>query len=296
MDKKLNDNIFCIAGFRTVIRIKDSASSNLIPSFEPFRVPYGECAGEDLFTLTEDDTIRRKKGAELIGTFSTGNGDTTVEKFDDGGYQFVIRNIDGNDCCLLQSNKDFDSCTCALNGTMIMRSYGLNNALMFMFAFSGSRKEALLIHASLVKKGKYGYAFIAKSGTGKSTHTSLWLKHIEGSELMNDDNPVIRIIDDIPYVYGSPWSGKTPCYRNVKAELGAVVRIDRAKENSIDREKPISAFASLLPSCSSMKWEPAIYRAICDNITKLIEKTPVYTLHCKPDKEAALLCYKTIVR
>ncbi len=296
MVTKLYENKFCVAGFRIGISLLGNDAFNLIPSFEPFRVLDGEYSGEELFCLTENDTIKRKKNAELIGTFSTGNGDTTVEKFDDGGYQFVIRDIRGYDCCLLQANKDFDSCTCALNGTMNMRRYGLNNALMFMFAFSGSRKQALLVHASLVRNGDFGYAFIAKSGTGKSTHSSLWLKHIPGSELMNDDNPIIRIVDNVPYIYGSPWSGKTPCYRNIKAKLGAVVRIDRAKENSIDKNKPVSAFASLLPSCSSMKWEPVIYRAICDNVTSLIEKTPIYTLHCRPDKEAALLCYKNIVR
>ena len=71
---------------------------------------------------------------------------------------------------------------------------------------------------------------------------------------MNDDNPIVRLIDGEAWIYGSPWSGKTPCYRNIKARLGAITRIDRAKENSVDKPSPIEAFASLLPSCSSMKW------------------------------------------
>ncbi len=58
---------------------------------------------------------------------------------------------------------------------------------------------------------------------------------------MNDDNPIIRFIDGEPYIYGSPWSGKTPCYRNVKAKLGAITRIDRDSSNWVERLSPIEA-------------------------------------------------------
>ena len=167
---------------------------------------------------------------------------------------------------------------------------------MLIFAFAGSRQDTLLIHASLVRQNGYGYAFTAKSGTGKSTHVSLWLRHIPGCDLMNDDNPIVRIIDGQPYIYGGPWSGKTPCYRNVKARLGAITRIDRAPANSVDRLAPIDAFASLLPSCSSMKWDEDIFRRICNTVTKIVETTPIYTLHCLPNQEAAILCNKTISR
>ena len=118
----------------------------------------------------------------------------------------------------------------------------------------------------------------------------MWLRHIPGSDLMNDDNPIVRLIDGEAWIYGSPWSGKTPCYRNIKARLGAITRIDRAKENSVDKPSPIEAFASLLPSCSSMKWDSAIYNAVCDTITKIVETGRIYTLHCLPNKEAAEVC------
>lgn len=144
------------------------------------------------------------------------------------------------------------------------------------------------------RQNGYGYAFIAKSGTGKSTQVSLWLRYIKGCDLMNDDNPIIRITDGKPYIYGGPWSGKTPCYRNVKAPLGAITRIDRAKQNSIEKLPPVQAFASFLPSCSAMKWDIDIYNHICNTITKVVETTAIYTLHCLPDKEAALLCHRTI--
>ena len=269
----------------------------LLPSFVSFAT--NPCAEDELFFhLTVDDALRpvSKEHRERIRKFDTGNGETVVDLIDDGGYQYIIKDIKSAECALLLSNKDFTECRCALNGNYSMRSFGLNNALMLIFAFAGSRQDTLLIHASLVRQNGYGYAFTAKSGTGKSTHVSLWLRHIPGCDLMNDDNPIVRIIDGQPYIYGGPWSGKTPCYRNVKARLGAITRIDRAPANSVDRLAPIDAFASLLPSCSSMKWDEDIFRRICNTVTKIVETTPIYTLHCLPNKEAAILCNKTISR
>ena len=270
--------------------------TRLLPSFAPFEIE-GRHEEESLFfQLTVDDTMRPepKERRERIRKFDTGNGETVVDLVDDGGYQYIIKDINGAECCLLRSDKEFRRCRCALNGNYNMRSFGLNNALMLIFAFAGSRHDTLLIHASLVRQNGYGYAFIAKSGTGKSTHVSLWLRHLPGCDLMNDDNPIVRIIDGEAYIFGGPWSGKTPCYRNVKARLGAITRIDRAPANSIERLAPIEAFASFLPSCSSMKWDEDIFNRICNTVTKIIETTAIYTLHCLPNEEAAILCNKTI--
>ena len=270
--------------------------TRLLPSFAPFEIE-GRHEEETLFfQLTVDDTMRPepKERRERIRKFDTGNGETVVDLVDDGGYQYIIKDINGAECCLLRSDKEFRRCRCALNGNYNMRSFGLNNALMLIFAFAGSQHDTLLIHASLVRQNGYGYAFIAKSGTGKSTHVSLWLRHLPGCDLMNDDNPIVRIIDGEAYIFGGPWSGKTPCYRNVKARLGAITRIDRAPANSIERLAPIEAFASFLPSCSSMKWDEDIFNRICNTVTKIIETTAIYTLHCLPNEEAAILCNKTI--
>lgn len=277
------------AGFQNDLR--------LLPSFAPFRTEESE--GRPLFfRLRIDDTLRPvpKEQRERIRKFDTGNGETVVDLLSDGGYQYIIKDICGRECCLLRTNKDFNECECALKGNYNMRSFGLNNALMLIFAFAGSRQDTLLIHASLVRQNGYGYAFIAKSGTGKSTHVSLWLRHLPGCDLMNDDNPIVRIIDGEAFIFGGPWSGKTPCYRNVKARLGAITRIDRAESNSIEKLPPIEAFASFLPSCSSMKWDEDIFNRICNTVTKIVETTGIYTLHCLPNEEAAVICHDAIAR
>ena len=294
----MESKTFLIAGLKVNITFCDSDKNDmsLLPSFSTF-LTEDDAVDDYFFKLTVDDSLRPAKDKQLVRKFDTGNGDTLVYQLPDGGYQYIIRDIHGRDCSLLITNERFTECRCALNGDWVMRSFGLNDALMLVFAFAGSYRQTMLIHASCIMLDGYGYPFIAQSGTGKSTHSSLWLKHIEGAELLNDDNPIIRILDDgMPYIYGSPWSGKTPCYRNRRARLGAVTRIDRAPQNSIERLKPVYAFAALLPACSSMKWDTSIYRNLGDAVTRIIETTPIYTLHCRPDEEAARLSCATLMK
>ena len=291
---------FRIAGLYVKIIFLPSQrnSVSLIPSFQPFACK--EVADSDLFfQIDVDDNLRPvpKDQRSLIRDFDTGNGNIIVYQLTDGGYQYVIKDINGYSCALLITNKNFVHCHCALNGNYDMRSFGLNSVLMLAFAFAGASRSVLLIHASLVRHRGWGYPFIAKSGTGKSTQVSSWLRYIPDCDLMNDDNPIIRILDDgKPYIFGSPWSGKTPCYRNVMAPLGAITRIDRADKNWVERLNPVEAFTSFLPSCSSMKWDIDIYRKICDTVTRVVETVPIYTLHCLPDKEAAMVCNRAIAR
>ena len=291
---------FRIAGLYVKIIFLPSQrnSVSLIPSFQPFSCK--EVADSDLFfQIDVDDNLRPvpKDQRSLIRDFETGNGNIIVYQLADGGYQYVIKDINGYSCALLITNKNFVHCHCALNGNYDMRSFGLNSVLMLAFAFAGASRSVLLIHASLVRHRGWGYPFIAKSGTGKSTQVSSWLRYIPDCDLMNDDNPILRILDDgKPYIFGSPWSGKTPCYRNVMAPLGAVTRIDRADENWVERLNPVEAFTSFLPSCSSMKWDIDIYRKICDTVTRVVETVPIHTLHCLPDKEAAMVCNRAIAR
>ena len=187
----------------------------------------------------------------------------------------------------------FDKDAYAWRGAAAL-GFGQNNAQRLAYAFASAPHSTLLMHASVVRNDGTGYLFLGKSGTGKSTHTRLWLKYIPGSDLMNDDNPVVRVENGIAYVYGSPWSGKTPCYRNVVAPVGGFVQLQQCPENAIRRENVLGSFASLLPSISTMKWDKRIYTAHCDTISELIRTTPLYHLGCLPDEAAARLSYHTL--
>ena len=264
----------------------------ILPSYEPFETP--RLTNNLLFSLTVDDTFYPTERGETIGEFDCGAADFGVYRLADGTYQILISPPGGQYCGLVQASPDFSRATIATRGEDTTRTFAVNNALMLVYAFAAATKGTLLIHASVIKNNHHGYLFLGKSGTGKSTHSSLWLKHIESSELLNDDKPIITVNENGATVYGSPWSGKTPCYKNDSAKIGAFVRIKQESINHIEREGALQAFAVLLPSISTMKWDKRIYDGICDSVVQLVERTPLYTLGCRPDQEAAEICHAAI--
>ena len=173
----------------------------------------------------------------------------------------------------------------------------IDNALMVLYALATADKGTALFHSSTVSYDDHAYMFLGKSGTGKSTHSSLWLKHIEGTALVNDDNPVVRVFDDgTARVYGSPWSGKTPCYRNVSYPLGGIVELSQAPYNRIRRLPGIQAYAALVPSISGKRWDAQIADGLHHTENALAMTVPVWHLECLPDADAAQTCWEKVKR
>ena len=171
----------------------------------------------------------------------------------------------------------------------------VDNALMVLYALATAASGTVLFHAAVVSHEGKGYMFLGPSGTGKSTHARLWLKYIDGTALVNDDNPVVRLAaDGLPVVYGSPWSGKTPCYRNVSYPLGGIVLLSQAPYNNIHRLGGIHAYASLVASISGKRWDSRVADGLHATENALASTVPVWHLECLPDEEAAKLCHAQI--
>ena len=248
-----------------------------------------------LFRVIVDDSFKFDELGHEIGQFDCGGSNHGVYLLPNGAYQFVVTDVNGVLCCHMQSTPDFKEIKVAIKGkTWIQRNFGLNNAMMMAYAFATAEKMTMLMHASVIRCDGYGYLMTAPSGTGKSTHTRLWYDNIPGCDLMNDDNPVVRVVDGKAIIYGSPWSGKTPCYRNIQAPIGAIVRIQQRPKNEIQKLGPVESFTVLLPAMSNMKWDSRVYKGICDGITGLIEHCNLYELGCLPNGEAAILCHDTV--
>ena len=222
-------------------------------NYEPF-----ECeGGEPLFSLIEDSGVAPEytevsQVAYIICGHDASGNDV---------YEFMGRAKSG--VCLICS-KDHRE------GRLIMTDGShkgmLDTALKMLFSLATAVKDTLIIHAVAVSCEGKGYMFIGPSGTGKSTHARLWLKHIDGTELVNDDWPVVR--DGV--VYGSPWSGKkTPCYRNVSIPIGVIVNLSQASYNKIHRLSGIEAYLNLYERIYDEPWS----RCIAENIAEGLHQT-----------------------
>ena len=106
------------------------------------------------------------------------------------------------------------------------------------FAFSNSILDfnGFCLHSSAVSVDNKAVLFSAPCGTGKSTHTRLWTEYFgkEKAVIINDDKPAIRLVDDVFYVYGTPWSGKNNIHTNIKVPLQAIVFIRQSEENYVE--------------------------------------------------------------
>ena len=166
----------------------------------------------------------------------------------------------------------------------------LNNFIMIAYTIATSSLKTLKLHASVIEKKGKALLFLGKSGTGKSTHSRLWQEFVPESTLLNDDEPVVRICNDGGVkVFGTPWSGKTPCYRNISAEVKAIVCLSQSPENKLTRLEGIQAFSSVVQSCSVLRSNKKNKDLVFDNVASLIEIVPVYRLYCRPDREAVSL-------
>jgi hypothetical protein len=151
------------------------------------------------------------------------------------------------------------------------------------------------VHSSVIVHGRRAVMFLGESGTGKSTHTRLWLKYIAGSALLNDDSPIVRSLDGVPTVFGSPWSGKTHCYHNRRFPIAAVVRLSQAPHNKISRLGRLQALGALLPSCPpQFARDEQLMDGLVAVISSVIGAVPVYHLECLPDQGAAQLVFDTV--
>ncbi len=210
-------------------------------------------------------------------------------------YRCTIKSEDG--CCSWEmlSSKDFRYARIFASGPHSEESSILNWMLMVTYGQAVLSFNTILLHASVIEQDGQGYAFLGKSGTGKSTHSCLWLTHIPNAALLNDDNPAISMEQDgTVMIYGTPWSGKTPCYKNQGVPLKGLVRLKQGSVNEWKSLSRIEALMTILPSCTAIRWNRQLYNGMVNHLEKVVENVRIGQLTCLPDRAAAQLCYQKL--
>lgn len=171
----------------------------------------------------------------------------------------------------------------------------LRFGLWFVLNIATTTQRVAAVHSSVIVKDGRAVMFLGESGTGKSTHTRLWRENIEGATLLNDDSPLIGFADGKPTVYGSPWSGKTPCYKNEQYPLRAIVRLSQAPHNKIRRIKGVAAIGALLPSLPpAFAFDEGLKEMMFEILSRVLASAEVYHLECLPNADAAKVVHQTL--
>lgn len=155
-------------------------------------------------------------------------------------------------------------------------------------------KDAFFLHSSAVAVDGYGFAFTGPCGAGKSTHSALWRKYFGSRAIpVNDDKPVLRVIDDTVFVCGTPFSGKHDINSNTMVPLCGICVLKQAKENSIVRLKPIEATAIIMEQ--TLRCDEADKMAsLLSLLDTTLQHVPVYRLSCNISFEAVELAFNTL--
>ncbi|MCH5303959.1 MAG: hypothetical protein J1E41_03765 [Ruminococcus sp.] len=155
--------------------------------------------------------------------------------------------------------------------------------------------DAFFFHCSSIAVDNKAIMFTAQSGTGKSTHRNLWLKNYgDKVTVINDDKPIIRKVDGVFYVYGTPWQGKEGMGLNIRVPAHSLCFLSRSEKNYIG---PISTsdVVSKVLNQTVRPTETELMGNLLDLLDGFLNQVNCYDLRVNMDDEAAKLAYNEIV-
>lgn len=281
--------IYCIASEHIVLYTPaPEVTASLLPNYEPFRVAELPVGVEPLFTFTGSVDLDAKKRIALLEDKTSDGVRAQVYHTDDRQLLLELT-IDRRHqaLCVDRSWRTIVSDVLLDDPSAAVF---INRLIMIAFGVAVAPHRTLKMHASVTVLNGQALLFLGVSGTGKSTHSRLWRKFVPGATLLNDDEPIVRVLEDGEVrVYGCPWSGSTPCYKNELARVKAFVYLYQAPENKLSRLRGRDSFDAIYSSSAFLHSDKVRHLAMFDTVADVLERIPVYRLDCRPDEEAVSL-------
>jgi hypothetical protein len=171
---------------------------------------------------------------------------------------------------------------------------GISKSVLFELVGPISKYDAFFLHASAVVLDNKAYLFTAPMGVGKSTHTSLWCDFFKGNAfIINDDKPVIRLVNEDFFVFGDPWATDKNIQVNTSARIAGLCFIERSSNNWIEKVDPGIMLPSLLQRIFLPNEEE--YRInILHLLDVFVKKIPFYKMGCNISYEAVKKSYEAM--
>lgn len=284
-----NEYFFSVAGLLFSVALPCGWDvETLLPSFRPFLCG-ARHEGEQIFRLATVTLpfVNDGKHAELLDESRNDMGHVCLLRCT-GGYRIEIDY--GDAVHIMTADSGFTHATAFLLPSDPFLGMVLSSMLRIMYAQAVLVHGGVSVHASCVCLEGRGYLFLGKSGTGKSTHARQWMETFPGCSLLNDDNPVLRIKDNLLTAHGTPWSGKTHCYKNESRPVAGIARLQQSSDNRFLHLDGPEAFAVLLPSCSAVRRDTRLQDALHETLIRITDLVPIGLMECRPVHEAALRC------
>lgn len=167
------------------------------------------------------------------------------------------------------------------------------HALRFAFLIAAQQHGMFVIHSASILYKEKAWLFSGCSGTGKSTHTSLWNK-LYNTPVLNGDLNIINIKDSLPIIYGLPWCGTSGIFTTGSYHLGGIIFLRQAAVNNVKTLTGNDKALSVMQRLVSPSWDATLLQKNLDFAESIIQKIPVYRLDCTKEPEAASVIKNTI--
>ena len=211
------------------------------------------------------------------------------------GSTYIFHTPDDAITCLIINN-DYSKCTFSLDPVYLdkltdpeIRSNVCGEVMINIRKVLTGRlalEKGICTHSCVVNYNDHGILFSAVTETGKSTHAHLWQEVFPETEIVNGDNGFCRIIDDRPVVFGTPWCGDSYEYINKSVPIKAIVFLEQAQKNSIERLNELDSFLHLAARCYIPFWDRELVIKTLDTVELLTQKVNCYLLKCLPNHDA----------
>ncbi len=151
----------------------------------------------------------------------------------------------------------------------------------------------IVFHGAVISYGGKGYLFTAPSGTGKTTHISLWRDYIDGVEIVNGDKPILRIENGEAEAFATPYSGKEGYQNGKSIMLSGLCIIKRGTENKIKKVNAGSVLSEIMNQVYLPYEAEAVVKTL-DLLDALFKAVPVYVLECDISREAVKTSFEAL--
>lgn len=157
-----------------------------------------------------------------------------------------------------------------------------------------SIRNGIMIHSALIDVNGKGIMFIGPSGIGKTTQAELWMKYRDAI-IINGDMALVHEENGSFRGYGCPW-GRSPYCENRDVILSAIIVLEQANENSIEKLHGIKLVERAMKNIYLPHWYKPGVEAVMETVDHLLCNVPVYLLKCRPDEEAVALVERTVLK
>lgn len=271
---------FQIAGLRIEAKFNHSSVNEpvIIPgSFMAFEKNFD---GEPDIRFTIDLTQSVQRGKELFRADNFMRN--VIYESGPDAWEWVWVKQNGEDGLDFRVSKDFSDVLLVKNDSF---QGNLMVELGFLFFYAMLSRDSCVLHGIIMEYEGRGILVLARSGTGKSTHTRMW-RDEENALIINGDRCLCRKVDGKWFAYGMPWCGTSGECVNRRVAISDIVFLDRGAKNTVVPMSQFEATMRLMECIKAPTWDRDLYISAMDYCEELAQTIPMWNLRCTPDLEA----------